>query len=112
MTDLDTIFDLRREQKETPTLIPLPQGFRLKFERALMDLKNEYRSSGDEILKERIDALSTSFQELLDARAEIIWQLGYSATSDPNFTIDEESAFNHLKNASYILRGEAWAKFI
>ena len=107
MTDINLVFDLRRDQNETPNLIPIPTEFRLKFERELMDLKTEYRSSGDETLGKRIEALDSAFRELQERRAEIVWDLGYSITPDPNLTIDEESAFEHLTRAHHILRSEA-----
>lgn len=72
-----------------------------------MDLKTEFRSSGDETLGERIEALDSAFKELQERRAEIIWILGYSKTPDPNLTIDEKSAFDHLTRAALILRSEA-----
>jgi hypothetical protein len=104
VTDLNIIFDLRRDQNESPTLIPLSNVFRLKFESSLTELKKEYRLSKDPSLKERIEALDSAFKELQDKRADIVWELGYSITPDQNLTIDEKSAFDRLKEAYYILR--------
>lgn len=115
MTDLTThLCDLRRQQNDSPTLLPGPgvEPWITRANAELKTLKHSYATCTGEQDRDRIsdehECIITALEDLVQKRADLIWELARDGAGDVDLmTTREADIYAQLVGLAEDLRGEA-----